>query len=147
MMNSHGNLILLIRSNAWAAAVRRQKWPLRIRWAISLDDLLTEASRQPGSTAVIEFTGNPSVRQFEELAQVTNTPYHLNWLAVGDHSLERWRRILISLGFSDVFWSTTQASRLGELAHRHGLNSVAPTESLEQRIRAELPWKPVSARP
>lgn len=145
-MNSRGNLILLIRSDAWTTAIRRQSWPLRIGWAVSIDDALSEAAQAPGSIAVIEFSGRESAGQFEELAILTNNPYHLGILAVGDHSLPPWRRLLISLGFTDAFWSTTQVDRLGQLACRHAGNTIAAPESLEQRIDAELPWKPVATR-
>ena len=142
-MNSRGNLILLTRSNAWPSAIRRRRWPLRVSWALNIGDLMDEAARQPGSAAVIEFGADESVQQFEELAQLVNTPYHLALLAVGDHSIFRWRRLLITIGFVDVFWSTTQVGRLGELARRHFRRAAASPETLEQRIYSDLPWKAV----
>ncbi len=143
-MNSRGNLILLTCSNAWTSAIRRQQWPLRVSWAINIDDMLIEAARRPGSTAVIEMSGDFSTRKFEALALLSNNPYDLALLAVGDYSLYRWQRLLISLGFADFFWSTTQVVRLGEVALRHGRRASAIPESLEQKIVSDLPWKPVS---
>lgn len=146
-MNNLRNLILLTQSNVWPSAIGRQEWPIRLSLAISIEDLLLEAARRPGSVAVVEFSGKPPTLQFGQLAELTNTPYDLGLLAVGNFMIARWRELLISVGFDEVFGSTTEVGRLGELAHRHFDAVGASSDSLEHRIQLDLPWKPVMSSP
>ena len=136
-------LILICAEPRWGSAIERHPTPVRLRWAIDKADLLAEAATWPGSAAIIGISDKFTVGDIVELAQLVNTPYHLALFAVGDRSIRRWQRLLIAVGFDAVFGSTTQVGRLIQLATRHSIAAAGRiTQSLEQKIEADLPWKP-----
>ncbi len=138
------NLILLTQTNAWSNAIRRQNWPFRTTWALDIDDLIAEAALRPGSMAIVEIPDSKIAKFCREFAKLNNSPYDLGLLAVGSHQLHGWEFAIRAVGFSDIFWSTSQVKRIEDLAVRHFQNNPLANRTLEERFRIDLPWKPVT---
>lgn len=142
-MNKTGNLIVLSRTRAWESAIRKQDWHFNVTWALDFDDIELEAAAHPGSAAVIEFSTEVASSLISQLVDLANSPYHLRLLVVGDHEAFQWRRQLLATGVAGFFWTPTQVRLIGKLAERHFTTMTGQLQTLEERVWADLPWKPL----
>ncbi len=145
------NLILLNQTPRWAAAIRRRGFTFegldcRITWAVDLDDLIHEARRRPGSAALVELDSGLVAEQCADFAVNANSDTRLLLVAAGNYKLRPWLPLLRVSGFADVILSLNEIERFRIIAFRHfsRCGQTSESRSLEESIKLELPWKPVT---
>ena len=142
-MNELQNLILLNTPDTWSSAIKRQGWPVRLTWAIDIADLHSEALNRPGSFGIVGLGAENLPREIASFSGLLNNPFELTLVAVGSGEIVGLKGELRTVGFADVFGSTTEIAQLGQMIEQHFRHRSGQDLPLEERIQRDLPWKPL----
>jgi len=141
------NIFVFVRSPAWNVHLRRRFPNAHLVWALDIDALLSEVARAESGVAIIELTEDSIIQDCLKVGMASREPGKRRFFAVSGETLQPWRPLIETAGFSELFDRFSQIARLETMVHRHFQSVPASPDTIEDTIQNSLPWNPVPWNP
>ncbi len=136
-------VIVLARSPAWIAAIKRSLPNAKFNWVLNAKQLQAASQVPLGGTIIVEWSPRFWSVDFAPLARIQNAPReNQGWqfIAVGDLPSQTAHQVLAECGVVCEIDSLGGANQLQSLVEKHCSAHLAQPISIETLVEFNLPW-------